>query len=217
MNLSDFQSKFQEITKNLSKAKVSAEIRVMIDTLIMFVTMMFTFVNKLTVQNNELQDTIKDLQSTIKELQRQLGLNSQNSSKPPSTDGFKKPRTKSLRQSSGKKVGGQNAHKGSCQKIPHEPDEVKQHYPDKCLTCPHLSECKSSGSVFQCGQSRFVIDAKIETIVTEHQAMEVAHCPCSNEKLTATFPSDVKAYTQYGSTISVLATILEYKPYSKTS
>ena len=108
MNLSDFQSKFQEITKSLSKAKVSAEIRVMIDTLIMFVTMMFEFVNKLIVQNeeqskdiNSLQDTISSLQATIKELQRQLGLNSQNSSKPPSTDGFKKPRTKSLRQSSG--------------------------------------------------------------------------------------------------------------------
>ena len=113
MDLSDFQSKFREITKSLSKAKVSAEIRMMIDTLIMFVTMMFTFVNKLIVQNEQqakdnesLRDTIKDLQATIKELQRQLGLNSQNSSKPPSTDGFKKPRTKSLRQSSGKKVGG---------------------------------------------------------------------------------------------------------------
>ena len=207
MDLSDFQSKFQEITKSLSKAKVSAEIRVMIDTLIMQNAMMLNVYEQQAKDNESLRDTIKDLQATIKELQRQLGLNSQNSSKPPSTDGFKKPRTKSLRQSSGKKVGGQKAHKGSCQKIPHEPDEVKQHYPDKCLTCPHLSECKSSGSVFQCGQSRFVIDAKIETIVTEHQAMEVAHCPCSNEKLSATFPSDVKAYTQYGSTISVLATI----------
>ena len=176
--------------------------------------MMFEFVNKLIMQNEErskdnesIRDTIKDLQATIKELQCQLGLNSQYSSKPPSTDGFKKPKPRSLRQSIGKKVGGQKAHKGSCRKIPHEPDEEKQHYPDKCLTCPHLSECKSSGSVFKCGQSRFVIDAKIETIVTEHQAMEVAHCPCSNEKLTATFPGDVKAYTQYGSTISVLATI----------
>ena len=69
MNLSDFQSKFQEITKSLSKAKVSAEIRVMIDTLIMFVTMMFEFVNKLIVQheepskdNDSLRDTFKDLQ-----------------------------------------------------------------------------------------------------------------------------------------------------------
>ena len=199
MDLSDFQSKFQEITKSLSKAKVSAEIRVMIDTLIMQNAMMLNVYEQQSKDINSLQDTISSLQATIKELQRQLGLNSQNSSKPPSTDGFKKPRTKSLRQSSGKKVGGQKAHKGSCQKIPHEPE--------KCLTCPHLSECKSSGSVFQCGQSRFVIDAKIETIVTEHQAMEVAHCPCSNEKLSATFPSDVKAYTQYGSTISVLATI----------
>ena len=207
MDLSDFQSKFQEITKSLSKAKVSAEIRVMIDTLIMQNAMMLNVYEQQSKDINSLQDTISSLQATIKELQRQLGLNSQNSSKPPSTDGFKKPRTKSLRQSSGKKVGGQKAHKGSCQKIPHEPDEVKQHYPDKCLTCPHLSECKSRGSVFKCGQSRFVIDAKIETIVTEHQAMEVAHCPCSNEKLSATFPSDVKAYTQYGSTISVLATI----------
>ena len=207
MDLSDLQSKFQEITKSLSKAKVSAEIRVMIDTLIMQNAMMLNVYEQQSKDINSLQYTISSLQATIKELQRQLGLNSQNSSKPPSTDGFKKPRTKSLRQSSGKKVGGQKAHKGSCQKIPHEPDEVKQHYPDKCLTCPHLSECKSSGSVFQCGQSRFVIDAKIETIVTEHQAMEVAHCPCSNEKLSATFPSDVKAYTQYGSTISVLATI----------
>ena len=199
MDLSDFQSKFQEITKSLSKATVSAEIRVMIDTLIMQNAMMLNVYEQQSKDINSLQDTISSLQATIKELQRQLGLNSQNSSKPPSTDGFKKPRTKSLRQSSGKKVGGQKAHKGSCQKIPHEPE--------KCLTCPHLSECKSSGSVFQCGQSRFVIDAKIETIVTEHQAMEVAHCPCSNEKLTATFPGDVKAYTQYGSTISVLATI----------
>ena len=207
VDLSEFKSKFQEITKSLSKAKVSAEIRVMIDTLIMQNALMLNVYEQQSKDINSLQDTISSLQATIKELQRQLGLNSQNSSKPPSTDGFKKPRTKSLRQSSGKKVGGQKAHKGSCQKIPHEPDEVKQHYPDKCLTCPHLSECKSSGSVFQCGQSRFVIDAKIETIVTEHQAMEVAHCPCSNEKLSATFPSDVKAYTQYGSTISVLATI----------
>ena len=207
VDLSEFKSKFQEITKSLSKAKVSAEIRVMIDTLIMQNAMMLNVYEQQSKDINSLQDTISSLQATIKELQRQLGLNSQNSSKPPSTDGFKKPRTKSLRQSSGKKVGGQKAHKGSCQKIPHEPDEVKQHYPDKCLTCPHLSECKSRGSVFKCGQSRFVIDAKIETIVTEHQAMEVAHCPCSNEKLSATFPSDVKAYTQYGSTISVLATI----------
>ena len=36
-------------------------------------------------------------EAKIKELEARLGKNSQNSSKPPSTDGFKKPLPKSLR------------------------------------------------------------------------------------------------------------------------
>ena len=48
-------------------------------------------VNALTESNKALKDTITELQDTIKELQRRLGQNSQNSSKPPSSDGFKKP------------------------------------------------------------------------------------------------------------------------------
>ena len=142
MDLSEFKSKFQEITKSLSKAKVSAEIRVMIDTLIMQNAMMLNVYEQQSKDINSLQDTISSLQATIKELQRQLGLNSQNSSKPPSTDGFKKPRTKSLRQSSGKKVGGQKAHKGSCQKIPHEPDSLLDlsKRSSNCLFCSSYSD-----------------------------------------------------------------------------
>jgi septal ring factor EnvC (AmiA/AmiB activator) len=50
----------------------------------------------------ELQETVKSSQETIKELRRQLGRDSHNSSKPPSSDGYKKPpRTRSQRTPSG--------------------------------------------------------------------------------------------------------------------
>ena len=61
-------------------------------------------------QNEMLTETIAELNQTIQELKEQLNKNSKNSSKPPSSDGFKKPAPKSLRKPSDKKVSGQNGH-----------------------------------------------------------------------------------------------------------
>src|SRR5450432_182696 len=62
----------------------------------------------LQAHNAELQTLIGALQARIAELERQLGLNSSNSGKPPSSDGLKKPpRVSSLRERSGKRTGGQ--------------------------------------------------------------------------------------------------------------
>src|SRR5918995_2549310 len=56
------------------------------------------------------------LQARVAELERRLGLNSSNSGKPPSSDGLGKPprepRTRSLREASGKPSGGQKGKKG---------------------------------------------------------------------------------------------------------
>ena len=51
--------------------------------------------------------TIVEQQQIIAELREQLNKNSHNSSKPPSSDGYKKPKPKSLWQPSGRKPGEQ--------------------------------------------------------------------------------------------------------------
>ena len=73
-------------------------------------------------QNNKLLATISDLQKTVKVLQRQLNMDSHNSSKPPSSDGYKKAnKNRSLREKTGRKTGGQKSHKGVNMKLHHEP------------------------------------------------------------------------------------------------
>ena len=67
-------------------------------------------VDSLNATINAQTQLIAQLNQTIQKLKEQLNKNSKNSSKPPSSDGFKKPAPKSLRKPSGKKAGGQNGH-----------------------------------------------------------------------------------------------------------
>ncbi len=72
------------------------------------------------LSKDELIDLVLALEARLAELERRLGLNSRNSGKPPSSDGLNKPpaskdkrrRSRSLREKSGRKPGGQKGHKG---------------------------------------------------------------------------------------------------------
>jgi len=72
----------------------------------------------------------------IEELERRLGLNSSNSSKPPSSDPlYKKPKPKSLRPKGQKKTGGQLGHTGHTLQQIENPNNTIIHAVDNCSNC----------------------------------------------------------------------------------
>ena len=74
----------------------------------------------------ELREQMAQMSVRIQNLEDQLAQNSQNSSKPPSSDGLKKkPVPQSLREKGKRKTGGQKGHKGKTLKMvsdPHHPE-----------------------------------------------------------------------------------------------
>lgn len=140
---------------------------------------------------NELTAEIAALKETIKELVEQKNKNSHNSSKPPSSDGYNKPSPKSQREKTNRSKGGQKGHPGKNMSIPHGSDEVIDHHPDKCQSCPHLSECVQEKR-FECTESRYVVGVEIVTTVTEHRSMSACECPLGEELSKGKFPGGRK-------------------------
>lgn len=159
----------------------------------------------LTNQVDELTSTVRELDQTIQELKEQLNKNSQNSSKPPSSDGFKKPAPRSLRKPSGKKAGGQRGHRGTHLAVITAPDEIVKHMPSSCEGCPHYQLCKGTACI---AEKRHVIDAVVTVSITEHQALELPMCMLHGDTRRGGFPSDVKAAVQYGRNLQALSVSL---------
>src|SRR5258708_35235078 len=89
---------------------------------------------------------IAELEALVAELLRRLGLDSTNSSKPPSSDGLKKkPRApRSLRGKSGKKSGGPAAHAGDTLRQVAQPDFGGTHEASTGRHRPLLLDPKSA-------------------------------------------------------------------------
>jgi transposase len=166
-----------------------------------------SLVAALQAQNAEQQSLIAALQARIAELERQLGLNSGNSGKPPSSDGLKKKpvRVASLRERSGKKTGGQKGHPGKTLSRCEAPDATIDHFPETCSGCGGtLTGATATGHT---ARQVFDLPEPRPLIVTEHRAHA---CLCGNcgAETRAAFPEGVTAPVQYGARLAAIVVYL---------
>lgn len=158
-------------------------------------------------QNAAQQTRIAQLEARIAELERQLGLNSGNSGKPPSSDGLKKKpvRVSSLRERSGKKPGGQKGHPGETLRQSESVDATINHFPKACAGCGEaLSEAMATDHI---ARQVFDLPEPQPLIVTEHRAHS-CRCAACGTQTRADFPPDVKAPVQYGARIAGIVVYL---------
>src|SRR5882757_8347479 len=168
-----------------------------------------SLISALQTQVVQQQTVIAALQARNVELERQLGLNSGNSGKPPSSDGLtKKPtRVGSLGERSGKKPGGQKGHPGRTLRRTEAPDAMVDHFPAVCAGCgAALGEETANGHT---ARQVFDLPEPQSLIVTEHRAHQCL-CTACGTQTRAAFPEDITAPVQYGARIAAVAVYLSH-------
>jgi transposase len=149
----------------------------------------------------ELEGLLMSALLRIEERERRLAKDSHNSSKSPSSDGFKLKGKK--REASSKPKGGQAGYAGHTLEIVQTPDQVVDHRPSHCEACQ-----RELGTVGQIKERRQVHELPIlRLMVTEHQ-VEVLTCPMCQHQTVGRFPRGVQAPGHYGPGVQALAVYL---------
>lgn len=153
---------------------------------------LINFVGNLQQEIATLQRKIQGLEEKIEHLENKLAKNSQNSSKPPSSDGYEKPAPKSRRKKSGKKIGGQIGHEGSTLEQVSTPDVVEIHSVEICEKCgKNLEDVKEHDH--ECRQE--IELPEVKPVVIEHHA-EKKICPFCGWENLGKFPEHtIKQYS----------------------
>lgn len=158
-------------------------------------------VSELEDENLRIKQDFVDVKKENTELRARLNSNSKNSSKPPSSDGYKR-KPAFCKKKKGKQ-GGQKGHKGRTLHQVINPDRIVECKPGKC-NCGH----EFTKAQIKLSEKRQVFDLpqpKLE--VTEYQ-IHKATCPICNELHTGIPPENINAPVQYGTGVKAYAVLL---------
>ena len=144
---------------------------------------------------------IEKMQTEIDELKAQVNQNSQNSNRPPSSNGFNQPKS-ALKGKQKKGKGGQTGHRGKTLKRVAKPDVVVDCEPADC----------------QCGEARWTAESEIvdarQVFELPEPRLEVIEyrrikrkCGCGREAC-GEFPVEVVAPVQYGQRVQAMVSLL---------
>lgn len=137
-------------------------------------------------------------------LRRRLGMNSQNSHKPPSSDGYRKKRLQPAMPKGEKRArGGQEGHKGKTLRAVEKPDKVKVHLPERCGVCGRAIAPEETHRVVSRRQVFDLPEPKLE--VTEHRLGEIE---CCGQAQRGEYPPYVTQAVQYGPGVRALVSKL---------
>ena len=164
----------------------------------------------LRTENADLKEENSQLKIQLSQLK--IKKNSNNSSLPPSQDIARK--NKSLRERSGKSVGGQPGHKGTTLLFSETPTETENLEPDYCNRCG--TSLTSASGVFT--ERRQVFDIPPVLVSCKEYRQFSKECPCCKAKQLAHFPKGVTNYVQYGENIQAMVVYnwqYQYIPFKR--
>jgi transposase len=164
-------------------------------------------VGALSVANAGLVEQVETLGAKIAGFEKRLGRNSSNSSLPPSSDRFGKPKPESpnraARRALGRKPGKQPGDDGRHLAQVADPDDTQIHTPTCCADCGSDLANAPTEAV----EVRQVFDSpEPKLLVTEHRAVtKRCHCGTATK---AVFPPEARAYACYGPRLRAVALYL---------
>ena len=155
------------------------------------VTRLIALVETLRSEVQRLSARVSELEAENRELKARLGVDSSNSSKPPSTNPpWVKPPSK--KKPSGKKAGGQPGHAGKART--HAPRESVNHTIEvRPTTCKKCNAALSEGANTRPGWVHQVVEIPPMQVVITNYEMESCQCGICGEWTKAGLPAGVPA------------------------